>query len=221
MPGEGLFARHAGVAVSLARPRGLVSLFGLASEYRHGTEAHLLRFSDALRRDAGEILPALRSAGYRIVIASGDRPEALGPVARATGATAIGHLRPADKLALVERMKRQGRKVLMVGDGLNDGPALAAGHASMAPACASDASQLAADVVFLGDILAPVGITLRAARRTIHIVRQNFALAIGYNMLAVPLAVASKVTPLVAAVAMSLSSLIVVANALRLNGAAR
>jgi P-type Cu2+ transporter len=75
--------------------------------------------------------------------------------------------------------------------------------------------------VFLGDVLAPVGITLRAARRTIHIVRQNFALAIGYNMLAVPLAVAGKVTPLVAAVAMSLSSLIVVANALRLNGAAR
>ena len=221
VPGEGLFARHAGVAVSLARPRALVSLFGLASEYRRGTEAHLLRFSDALRRDAGEILPALRSAGYRILIASGDRPEALGPVARATGATAIGHLRPADKLALVERMKRQGRKVLMVGDGLNDGPALAAGHASMAPACASDASQLAADVVFLGDVLAPVGITLRAARRTIHIVRQNFALAIGYNMLAVPLAVAGKVTPLVAAVAMSLSSLIVVANALRLNGAAR
>ena len=221
VPGEGLFARHAGVAVSLARPRALVSLFGLASEYRRGTEAHLLRFSDALRRDAGEILPALRSAGYRILIASGDRPEALGPVARATGATAIGHLRPADKLALVERMKRQGRKVLMVGDGLNDGPALAAGHASMAPACASDASQLAADMVFLGDVLAPVGITLRAARRTIHIVRQNFALAIGYNMLAVPLAVAGKVTPLVAAVAMSLSSLIVVANALRLNGAAR
>ena len=221
VPGEGLFARHAGVAVSLARPRGLVSLFGLASEYRQGTEAHLLQFSDALRRDAGEILPALRTDGYRIVIASGDRPEALGPVARATGAIAIGHLRPADKLALVQRLKRQGRRVLMVGDGLNDGPALAAGHASMAPACASDASQLAADVVFLGDVLAPVGITLRAARRTIHIVRQNFALAIGYNMLAVPLAVAGKVTPLVAAVAMSLSSLIVVANALRLNGAAR
>ncbi|MEO7469605.1 MAG: HAD-IC family P-type ATPase, partial [Sphingobium limneticum] len=142
-------------------------------------------------------------------------------VARATGTTAIGHLRPADKLALIERLKRRGQKILMVGDGLNDGPALAAGHASMAPASASDASQLTADAVFLGDRLAPVAVTLRVARRTVRVVKQNFALAIGYNILAVPLAIAGKVTPLVAAIAMSLSSLIVVANALRLNGSAK
>ena len=219
--GEGVFARFRATAVSLARPRSLITLFDLASEYRRGETATLLRFADALRPDAVEVAAGLRRAGYRLLIASGDRPAALEAVARATGTTAIGHLRPADKLALIERLTRQGERVLMVGDGLNDGPALAAGHASMAPASASDASQLTADAVFLGDRLAPVAVTLRAARRSVRVVKQNFALAIGYNVLAVPLAIAGLVTPLVAAVAMSLSSLIVVANALRLNGSAR
>ncbi|EQB32813.1 heavy metal translocating P-type ATPase [Sphingobium ummariense] len=221
VPGEGLFAEHSGVPVSLARPRSLITLFELASEYRHGADVHLLPFTDAIRPDAAETLAALRSAGLKTLIASGDRPEALEEIARATGTTAIGRLRPADKLALIDRLKAQGQKVLMVGDGLNDGPALAAGHASMAPASASDASQLTADIVFLGDRLAPVAIALRAARRTVRVVKQNFALAIGYNALAVPLAIAGKVTPLVAAVAMSLSSLVVIANALRLKGAAK
>ncbi|MFB0874790.1 MULTISPECIES: heavy metal translocating P-type ATPase [unclassified Sphingobium] len=221
VPGEGLFADHHGMPVSLARPRSLVTLFGLASEYRHGAGVYLLSFTDTLRPDAAETLAALRSTGLRTLIASGDRPEALEEIARATGTTAIGRLRPADKLALLDRLKAQGQKVLMVGDGLNDGPALAAGHASMAPASASDASQLTADIVFLGDRLAPVAIALRVARRTVRVVKQNFALAIGYNILAVPLAIAGKVTPLVAAVAMSLSSLVVVANALRLKGGAK
>ena len=221
VPGEGVFADHDGVAVSLARPRSVVSLLGLASEYRFAERSVLLHFTDALRPDAAETLRELRSIGLKTLIASGDRPEAIEEIARATGTTAVGHLRPADKLALVGRLQAQGEKVLMVGDGLNDGPALAAGHASMAPASASDASQLTADAVFLGDRLAPVAVTVRAARRTIAVVRQNFALAIGYNVLAVPLAVAGKVTPLVAAIAMSTSSLIVIANALRLKGAAK
>jgi len=221
VPGEGLFAEHKGLPVALARPRSIVSLFGLASEYRRGEHATLLRFSDALRPDAAQTLGEIRAMGLKTLIASGDRTEALKEIARATGTTAIGQLRPADKLALIGRLQGRGEKVLMVGDGLNDGPALAAGHASMAPASASDASQLTADAVFLGDRLAPVAVTVRAARRTIAVVKQNFALAIGYNVLAVPLAVAGKVTPLVAAIAMSTSSLIVIANALRLKGAAK
>ncbi|WP_242123543.1 heavy metal translocating P-type ATPase [Sphingobium sp. Sx8-8] len=221
VPGEGLFAEFEGVAVSLARPRGLIDLFGLASEYRRGKQAMLLQFTDALRPDAPETLDALRGMGVKILIASGDRPDALEDIARMTRATAIGHLRPADKLALIGRLRAMREKVLMVGDGLNDGPALAAGHASMAPASASDASQLTADAVFLGDRLAPVALTVHVARRTVRIVKQNFALAIGYNALAVPLAIAGKVTPLVAAVAMSTSSLIVIANALRLKGAVK
>ena len=221
MPGEGMTAQFAGEAVALGRPRGVVSLFGLVSEFRRGDTATLLRFADALRPDAAEVAGQLRAMGVKRLIASGDRSEALVDIARQVGATAIGQLRPQDKLALIERLRAAGEKILMVGDGLNDGPALAAGHASMAPASASDASQLAADAVFLGDRLAPVPIAIRAARRTIRVVRQNFALAVGYNLLAVPLAIMGHVTPLIAAIAMSGSSLIVVGNALRLRSAAR
>lgn len=132
-----------------------------------------------------------------------------------------GAISPAEKLAMIEAIKAQGHFPLMVGDGLNDGPALAAAHASIAPGTASDASQQAADAVFIGERLMPVALAIRVARRTMRIVRQNFGFAIGYNIVAVPLALTGQVTPLIAAIAMSGSSLVVVANSLRLAGAAR
>ena len=152
---------------------------------------------------------------------SGDRADAVAPVARELGLTAQTGMSPQQKLEAIERQSALGRKVLMIGDGLNDGPALAAGHASMAPGSASDVGKNAADCIFLGDRMMPVVQTVRMARRTQAIVRQNFILAIGYNVVAVPLAFLGFVTPLVAAIAMSGSSLIVVGNALRLKRAIR
>jgi P-type Cu2+ transporter len=219
-PGFGMRGWWAGKPVSLGRPDRADGA-QLAVALTIGGRAMLLRFDDHIRPDAAATLARLGELGIESSIVSGDRAAAVAPVAAALRLTAQTGMRPADKLQAIARLAGAGRKVLMVGDGLNDGPALAAGHVSMAPASASDVGQNAADAVFLGDSLAPVATAIVVARRTMQVVRQNFVVAIGYNALAIPLALAGLVTPLVAALAMSGSSIIVVANALRLRGAAR
>ena len=218
-PGFGVRAVHEGEPVSLARGEAHE---GLATYLTRGSRAPLrLRFEDQLRPNAREALVRLNDLGIESSVASGDYAASVAAATRGLGLTAQTSMQPQDKLDLVGRLHRSGRKVLMVGDGLNDGPALAAGHVSMAPASASEVGQNAADAVFLGDSLLPVAKAVTAARQTMRVVRQNFAIAIGYNAVAVPLAFAGVVTPLVAALAMSGSSLIVVANALRLRNAAQ
>jgi Cu2+-exporting ATPase len=224
--GKGVEAIWQGKLARLVRPekalfRGDVGA-SLAVAFQLGdAPATLLTFEDSLRPEAAATLRELKALGIESSIASGDRAEAVQPVARILGLTAQTGMHPQDKLDTISRLAAAGHKVLMIGDGLNDGPALAAGHASLAPASASDAGQNAADAVFMGDSLAPVAIAIRASRATQRIVRQNFALAIGYNVIAVPMAIMGMVTPLIAALAMSGSSVIVVANALRLKGAAK
>ena len=222
IPGSGVYAMAGNRAVSLGRPDYDVAHAGMAALLLIDEQpSFTVHFTDQIRKEAAETVAELARMGIESSIVSGDRATAVAPVARALGLTAQTSMLPEQKLDAIARQKKAGHNVLMVGDGLNDGPALAAGHASIAPASASDVGQNAADVVFLGDALSPVATALHAARRTQQIVKQNFALAIGYNVVAVPLAISGHVTPLIAAAAMSGSSLIVVANALRLRAVVR
>lgn len=180
------------------------------------------RFADRVRSDAREIMTALKSQGYRLALLSGDRPAVVERVAQEAGIDVWrAELKPADKIAWLEACAGQGHKALMVGDGLNDAPALAAAHASMSPASAADISQRAADFVFQGETLAPVLEAIATGKRARAMALQNFAVAAVYNVICVPLAMAGFVTPLIAAIVMSTSSILVVANAARLAGRVR
>lgn len=217
--GEGVTGRWREIDVALERPAVPTSRTSVA--LRIGEAIRIVGFEDQSRSDAKTTLSALESLGLRSAIISGDDPAAVAGVAAELGIEGSGAMKPAEKLAMLDDLKRAGHRPLMVGDGLNDGPALAAAHASIAPGTASDASRQAADAVFIGESLMPIALAIRVARRTMAVVRQNFGFAIGYNILAVPLAISGLVTPLIAAVAMSLSSLVVVGNSLRLAGAAK
>ena len=148
---------------------------------------------------------------------SGDRATVVAEVAQQAGiAVWRAAALPADKIARLDELKAAGHRVLMIGDGLNDAPALAAGHASLSPSSAADIAQTTADAIFQGERLAPVLDVLAVARATRRMSLQNFAIALGYNGVFVPLAVVGLVTPLLAAIAMSASSIAVTANAVRL-----
>lgn len=175
------------------------------------------RFDDAPRPDAREAVERLKAVGLAVELLSGDHPEPVRRIADTIGAARwrAGQL-PADKVRRLSSLANAGRKALMVGDGLNDAPALAAAHVSMAPATAADIGRNAADFVFMRESLLAVPRAFETAVRARTLVRENLAFAASYNVVAVPLAVMGHVTPLLAAIAMSLSSLAVVANALRL-----
>jgi Cu2+-exporting ATPase len=199
--------------VTVTDPRQAASLW----YSRPGRAAVGFRFEDRLRSDAPEALAALQAAGYHLEILSGDRPDAVADAALALGVDDFkGGVRPDEKLSRLAQLKKEGRQALMVGDGLNDAPALAAGHASMSPSAAADISQNAADAVFQGEKLGPVVEALKVARRSHRMALENFAIAIVYNIAFVPMAVLGYVTPLLAAIAMSTSSILVTGNALRL-----
>ena len=227
-PGRGIEARVEGQCARLGKPEwlGLNSSAGedgdiLQTAFKlEPGPAHLLSFRDAIRPQAAETIAALSRLGMQSLILSGDGTRKVEALAGRLGIMGQADMSPGAKVEAIRAAADSGRKVLMIGDGLNDGPALRQAHVSMAPASASDVGQSAADLLFLGDSLFPVVCAVRASRKTMRVIRQNIAIAIAYNGLAVPLALAGMVTPLVAALAMSGSSIIVVANALRLRSAA-
>ncbi len=232
--GRGVAASVAGAEVRLgspafcdaeavaARARALHPTASLIA-VRAGDRAAVFAVPQALRPDAARTVADLLAAGFDVRILSGDRPEAVAPVAAALGlpdSVARGGLTPAGKVEVIAALRAAGRRVLMVGDGLNDAPALASADVSLAPVTAVDLTQGQADAVYLGRALGPVAETLAIARRARRRMTENLALAVVYNLVAVPLAVLGFVTPLVAALAMSGSSLLVTLNALRDRAAA-
>jgi P-type Cu2+ transporter len=222
-PGFGVSARWGGRSVRLGRADWL----GVADHEDRPTSATWLaveaqapvrlEFTDELRPGAADCVARLRKAGLRVVLISGDRPAAVADLAaRLRIDDHRAAVDPQGKEAMVANLAAQGAHVLMVGDGLNDTAALARAHASISPASALDAARVASDMVLTGSDLVPVAEAVALARLATRRIRQNFAISIAYNIVAVPLAVAGMVTPLIAALAMSLSSITVTLNALRL-----
>jgi Cu2+-exporting ATPase len=174
-------------------------------------------FTDALRPGAEAAVEALMRQGKRVILISGDTTPAVEALAQRLGIPDwLAEALPADKAARVEALTGDGARVLMVGDGLNDTAALAAAHVSISPASALDAARVASDIVLLGNDLSTISAACLTARSATRRITENFRIATVYNIVAVPLAVAGLATPLIAALAMSLSSVTVSLNSLRL-----
>ncbi|MDG1824858.1 MAG: heavy metal translocating P-type ATPase [Henriciella sp.] len=185
---------------------------------RLGEAPVLFEFEDQVRSDASQTVRALSALGIESEILSGDRAGAVERAARTLSISAwTAGVSPAQKAERLEALTKAGKKPLMIGDGLNDAGALSLAHASLAPGGAIDVSQSASDAVFSGGLESILTI-LKVSKSAKRTMLQNFGLAAGYNLIAVPIAVCGLVTPLIAAIAMSASSLIVTLNALRIRG---
>jgi P-type Cu2+ transporter len=219
VPGYGIEGIWQGKRVRLGRAEwcGASPLPVTASYLSLGGDVLPFTFADALRPGAEMAVAALRKAGTKIVLLSGDAEGAVADLAARLGITdwAAGVL-PAEKAARVAALSAKGHRVLMVGDGLNDTGALAAAHVSISPASALDAARVASDIVLLGQDMAPIADAVRISRQSVRRMVENFLISGGYNVVAVPLALVGAATPLAAALAMSLSSITVSLNAMRL-----
>ncbi|WP_342726675.1 heavy metal translocating P-type ATPase [Bradyrhizobium sp. B097] len=226
-PGQGVHGFYEGRPIRLGRP-SFCGADDIANEllcrdpeasvvaFRSGECRYAFAVRQRLRPDAAEVVAGLARMGITVEIVSGDREPAVRLAAEVLGVHEWrAEVSPVDKIDRIDELVRQGCKVLMVGDGLNDAPALAAAHASMSPVTATHLSQAVADAVFLGERLVPVLTAVKVSRKALRLMRQNLWLAVIYNLLAVPIAIAGLVTPLIAAAAMSGSSVIVMLNALR------
>jgi Cu2+-exporting ATPase len=220
-PGFGTEGQYQGRTVRLGRAAWLGADQGSQTaawlDTGDGTAPRGFLFHDALRPGAAEAVAQLHAAGKEVLLISGDTTAAVEDLAHRLGIQKwLAEALPQDKAARVQALSDQGRKVLMVGDGLNDTAALTAAHVSISPASALDAARVASDIVLLGQDLEPITEACVVASKATKRIRENFRIATLYNVIAVPLAIAGFATPLIAALAMSSSSITVSLNALRL-----
>lgn len=222
--GEGLEAEVDGVLMRLGRHTFAAPLAEDANDgspelwFSAGGEPPTrFVFADALRADAADIVASFKSRGIGVELLSGDRAAAVAAAAQSAGIeTWRAGLKPEDKTERLAALRAQGKKTLMVGDGLNDAAALAAAHASASPGTALEVSQAASDIVFQGALLSPLLEAIDVARAAHARALENLRFSALYNLIAAPTAALGLLTPLIAAIAMSTSSLIVTLNALRL-----
>ncbi|HVN94287.1 MAG TPA: heavy metal translocating P-type ATPase [Terracidiphilus sp.] len=240
VPGRGVTARVAGhecvlgnaamfqdfgIALpgDVAAPEAGVTRLWMAVD---GRAAGYFDARDALRPDAAQAIAALREDGLRVVMLTGDSPEAAAPIAEQAGIAEVeAGLDPAGKLARIRELQKQGLRVAMVGDGINDAAALAQADAGIAMGSGADLAQEAGDVLLLRTQPAAIPAAIELARETVRVMRQNLGWAVGYNLIGIPLAAGLLypafhilLTPWLAAAAMALSSVCVLGNSLRLRG---
>jgi P-type Cu2+ transporter len=220
-PGYGVQGNWQGQPVKLGRA-GWVGATHAATTGAYlslGDATHSFTFTDALRPGAEQVVAALRAQGMAVWLISGDVTPAVRAMAERLG---IEHWQagalPAEKAARIDALQAEGHRVLMVGDGLNDTIALSAAHVSISPASALDAARAASDIVLLGKDLSPIADAVRTSRIAVRRIRENFWQSGAYNAIFVPVALFGLLTPLIAAALMSLSSITVALNALRLKG---
>jgi Cu2+-exporting ATPase len=184
-----------------------------------GREVLVLATEDRLRQGAREVVDRLREEGIRVTLLTGDRRANGERVAAALGGVdLVAEVLPEDKDRVVAELQRDGRRVAMVGDGVNDAPALVRADVGIAMGSGTDVSIASADIVLMSDSLERVVEAAQLSRRTLQTIRQNIGISVAYNSIMVPLAMAAIVTPLIAAVSMPLSSLAVIGNSARIRG---
>jgi Cu+-exporting ATPase len=221
VPGNGVRAVVAGHVVEIGNipPPGDTPFAGQTRAFARidGSPAAVLAFADRPRPGAAQAIAALHALGVRTLMVTGDSADTAQAVAASVGIAEVeAGATPARKQEIIAALKESGLKVGMIGDGVNDAPALAAADVGFAIGTGTDVAMDSAAIVLVGGDIAKVAETIRLARRTMTVVRQNLGWALGYNTLAIPTAAMGKLTPMVASMAMAASSVSVVANSLRL-----
>lgn len=210
------------IADARALAKDLQERGSVAVAIAHGSKIlGIIEVRDTLRKSAFTAISALKKQGMQVLLASGDSPAAVQTIGAELGIKAHGGMLPATKLQLLQDLQAKGKKVAMVGDGINDAAALAAADLSIAMGSGTDVAKAAADITIVNSKVSAVPQAIAISRRTLRIIKENLFWAFGYNLLAIPLAAGGIIMPGLAAAAMASSSVIVVLNSLRLRSPIR